>query len=438
MSHKAKSANLNDFNNNKQFKKKKSNYNNSSISDSYSINTQGNFQLKDNVIKQQDNIKFLKENLNENVIDDKNLIEDINKFLASTDLYGNTITSPYYNNFILNDEILERKVNNILIKNMNLVCYDYFPIFQVYYSKKGKDVTVLNYYKITINDASNRKEFFYLAKKNSIYISFANFIFLLEIKNPKNIEVYINSKNFQKRIKKNLIQDKNAFVAEFYSGEIECENFTLESNKNKIEELKNEIVNDLKGNEVSIESLKKKATEIDILNKNSEKITITLEMLDKELDGFFRIPNNYSLKTVLNTINIEKDSFIILEVKNNDNLELIKKNILHKKSLLLKLGIDPNNVYFFGVLNSEPTPEKKKEINFDETIRKLISQKIIILFPSDLNLLEQKMIEKISYHSEIKNVFEEFEKKIEKNFEEMKNEMKNEMNKITKMIKENK
>jgi hypothetical protein len=113
-----------------------------------------------------------------------------------------------------------------------------------------------------------------------------------------------------------LIQDKNAFVAEFYSGEIECENFTLESNKNKIEELKNEIVNDLKGNEVSIESLKKKATEIDILNKNSEKITITLEMLDKELDGFFRIPNNYSLKTVLNTIKIEKDSFIILEVKN--------------------------------------------------------------------------------------------------------------------------
>ena len=104
----------------------------------------------------------------------------------------------------------------------------------------------------------------------------------------------------------------------------------------------------------------------------------------------------------------------------------------------MKLGIDPNNVYFFGVLNSEPTPEKKKEINFDETIRKLISQKIIILFPSDLNLLEQKMIEKISYHSEIKNVFEEFEKKIEKNFEEMKNEMKNEMNKITKMIKENK
>ena len=54
-------------------------------------------------------------------------------------------------------------------------------------------------------------------------------------------------------------------------------------------------------------------------------------MLDKELDGLFRISNDYSLKTVLNTINIEKDSFIFIEVKNNDNLDLIKKIFCIKK-----------------------------------------------------------------------------------------------------------
>jgi len=59
MSHKAKSVNLNDFNN--------------------SINININ-----NIINQQDNIKFLKENLKENEIDDSKLIEDINNFLVST------------------------------------------------------------------------------------------------------------------------------------------------------------------------------------------------------------------------------------------------------------------------------------------------------------------------------------------------------------------
>jgi len=52
----------------------------------------------------------------------------------------------------------------------------------------------------------------------------------------------------------------------------------------------------LNGNDVTIENLKKKAAEIGILNKNSEKIVVTLEMLYKELDGFFRILNDYLLK----------------------------------------------------------------------------------------------------------------------------------------------
>ena len=208
MSNKAKSVNLNDFKNNKGFNKQKSNNNNSSQSDTISINTQGNFHLKDNIIMQKDNIRFLKENLNKNEIDDTKLIEDINNFLASNDLYGNTFINPNYNKCLLNDEIFERKVSDILIKSMNLICYDYFPIFQVYYSKKGKDVTALSYYKITIDNASNKKEYFYLAKKNNIYISFTKYIFLIDISNTKIIEAYINTQNFQKRIKKTFIQKK--------------------------------------------------------------------------------------------------------------------------------------------------------------------------------------------------------------------------------------
>ena len=144
-------------------------------------------------------------------------------------------------------------------------------------------------------------------------------------------------------------------------------------------------------------------------------------MLYKEFDRLFRIQNDYSLKTDLNAINIEKDSFIFIEVKNNVNLELIKKNILYKKNLLLKLGIEYNKVYFFEVINSEPNFKN------NDTIRKLVNQKIIILFPKDLNFLEQKVKEKIALNSENKNAFfEEFEIRIQKNFEELK-----------KMIKEN-
>jgi len=125
-------------------------------------------------------------------------------------------------------------------------------------------------------------------------------------------------------------------MTEFYAGELENENFSFESNTKKIEKLKNEIINDLNGSDVTIENLKKKAAEIGILNKNSEKIAITLEMLYKDLDEFFRILNDYLLKTVLNTINIEKDSFTIIEVKNNDNLELIKKIFCIKKTYYRK------------------------------------------------------------------------------------------------------
>ena len=85
-------------------------------------------------------------------------------------------------------------------------------------------------------------------------------------------------------------------MTEFYAGELENENFSFESNTKKIEKLKNEIINDLNGSDVTIENLKKKAAEIGILNKNSEKIVVTLEMLYKELDGFFRILNDYLLK----------------------------------------------------------------------------------------------------------------------------------------------
>jgi len=200
MSHKAKSVNLNDFNN------------------SININ---------NIINQQDNIKFLKENLNENEIDDSKLIEDINNFFASTDLYGNIFTNSNPNYI------------DILIKSMNLI---------------SKEVIPLNYYKITISDASNKKEFLHLAKKNNIYISFTKFIILLDIKNSKIIEAYISTQNFQKSIKKNFIhkKDENVLMTEFYAGELENENFSLESNTKKIENLKNEIINDLNGNDVQL------------------------------------------------------------------------------------------------------------------------------------------------------------------------------------------
>ena len=96
---------------------------------------------------------------------------------------------------------------------------------------------------------------------------------------------------------------------------------------------------------------------------------------------------------------------------------------MHKKNLLLKLGIEPNKVYFFEVINSEQNFED------NDTIRKLMNQKIIILWksfarssefdamvPTDLNLLEQKMEEKKSYQSENKNAFfEELKKMIKEN-----------------------
>jgi len=65
----------------------------------------------------------------------------------------------------------------------------------------SKKVITLNYYKITISDASNKIVFLHLAKKNNIYISFTKFIILLDIKNSKIIEAYIYTE-FPKKYKK--------------------------------------------------------------------------------------------------------------------------------------------------------------------------------------------------------------------------------------------
>ena len=77
---------------------------------------------------------------------------------------------------------------------------------------------------------------------------------------------------------------------------------------------------------------------------------IISERIEKELDGLFSTEKEVVLTKNNSKIKIPQNSFIIVEVKNHNKYSDITKNIIEKRNLLSKLGIDVMCLYFIGIL----------------------------------------------------------------------------------------
>ena len=428
MSKKAKSV-ANEKNNNLYRNVIGQNYNNTQSDSIFSFSNEEkySFQKDKNLIDKSYNFQSLsklKANLDPNIKDDKDMINNIEKFLSNTDKSIKDFNNPNSENYKFDDEVFENSINRIFTNKLKLTSFDYFPIFQAYSSEKGKNICCITYLKIKIQEKEKNtqaKEFDYLAK-NLIYISYNEFIFLIEMQKNQNPILTIYKSNFSQNIEKVFTKDninEKKYNTSFYIGEIESsKNFSYESNINTINKLKNEIL-ELNDGNTSLEQLKEKNENIKKLDGLNKIIEISIEMIDKELDGFYKTNEEYRFKFANNDITIKKDNYIILEVKNHNNLQDIIKNILEKKNILFKLGISLDNIYFIGVLNSYPVIKNKKEKkkNIPDIIKYYISKNIIILYPENLQILGENIYSKQIASSDSLNKFDDI-------FEEIKNELK--------------
>ena len=172
MSKKAKSV-ANENNNNLYLNVIGQNDNNTQSDSIFSFSNEekSSFQKDKNLIDQSDNFQSLsklKANLNPNIKDDKDMINNIEKFLSNTDKYIKVFNNPNFENYKFDDEVFENSINRIFTNKLKLTSFDYFPIFQVYSSKKGKNICCITYLKINIQvkeKNTKAKEFDYLAKK---------------------------------------------------------------------------------------------------------------------------------------------------------------------------------------------------------------------------------------------------------------------------------
>ena len=111
-----------------------------------------------------------------------------------------------------------------------------------------------------------------------------------------------------------------------------------------------------------VEILDKKIKEIQYdrkkESKNEYQLRIIIQKLNRELDGFYTNPDEISIKTgdILQTI--PKNSYILVEAKNNNKLKNIITNLNNKRILLANAHIPLDNMYFIGILNSKPLLKK--------------------------------------------------------------------------------
>ena len=103
-------------------------------------------------------------------------------------------------------------------------------------------------------------------------------------------------------------------------------------------------------------------------------IVIKLYRDQRELDGFYTNPMDITIKSRAGNKIIPKNSYILVEAKNHDKLQDLVKNMHNKATLLGKIGIPEEKMFFVGIFNSKSfNPQTVSENNF------------IIMCPDDLH-----------------------------------------------------
>ena len=112
---------------------------------------------------------------------------------------------------------------------------------------------------------------------------------------------------------------------------IENEKESIERQINEWQIEQNKIINLKEKRKEVIESISNNKQEL-ISDKNGNFILITIQNIQKELDGFFTTKEKIKIKNNYSFIEIPNNSIIVVEVKNHKKFEDICKNIKIKKT----------------------------------------------------------------------------------------------------------
>ena len=423
---------------------KKSNeiYNNNGFSSSYyNVFPEEKVEnLKDNLRGDSYEEQLIKEFIMEN--------NNISTIFGKQDINETDMKIENSSNF--DDKIFEEKVVQIFTKSYELDALNIYPYLEIVNSKeKHKKITQISYYKITCKKNNLISYYYFLYNRKVYLIKFSDLIILFtkskgilklsvlknnynsprdyvlkkegqsfnlcfqyreiipelvnyirEIENLK-CEIY-NSKNIKEKESESILNEKKIEILEniiktyekkYEEKEIEKEKdmkqIELEIIENKIKYNNLIKVNDkdLKNQYITV---KKEIKELDNLLTN---ITIKVEIIEKELDGFFISTKEILLtNSIGDKINIPKGKPIILEVKNNSNYKNIIDNIRRKKKFIKLLGLNDDLFFFVGILRDIKINEDQKNI-INQDIKNFNFKNTIIIYPENSKLLGIPLIE---------------------------------------------
>lgn len=200
-------------------------------------------------MNQEENMKKLKQDLD--LKNDTFLNKAIDKFEKENKYFQDLIKADNIlneNNFIpdsnFNDEVFEEKMVKIFQDNFKLELLDYFPYFEVAYSKvRPKKVTQLSYCQvICFPNKENRKEYYkhsFLFNKEIFAFHFLESTMIFD-KSEEITNLFIITKDFDKYIKFKLNKRDKYYDITFKYKDIIGEVLKL---NNDIEKLNTEIEN---------------------------------------------------------------------------------------------------------------------------------------------------------------------------------------------------
>ena len=202
----------------------------------------------------------------------------------------------------------------------------------------------------------------------------------LKIQKEKSKENNRDDKILTLKKKLKIYEIKLKLIKEKYSKE----NIIKELNK-KNDEL--EIINleiELDGNKEDSEAKKNALKkEIEECEKLLKTITVTIRKPDQEFDGLYINKKEFVLKNNLGyEITIPSNSFVIVEVKNNNNYFDLSMNLDRKAKILNSIGLPQDKFFFVGILRSVDEERRTKG-----QLRKLKSKNMIIIYPDETTFL---------------------------------------------------
>ena len=378
---------------------------------------------QENLEERNKDIKNLKDQLLNVKNDENNLIDFINK------IEGLLLSRQYQ----FNDKIFEKTVTELFYRKYNLTKFNAFKFINFVKTKEDIDFTSqIDYFKIKIEDSNGEKEYIFFKDRDYYPISYKPYFFLFE-KNSQGIlnKISIFSHNYKYLSQYIIERFGQNYIFPIYNDQLSEKFVELETEKNilksKLQNQKDNKLSDkseqdnLKNqiNEKQIEqnkiiNLEEKSEKINkkkgtiIFDKKEYLALITIENIQRELDGFYKTEEKITIKNKYSSIDIPENSYIIVEVKNHKKYDDIRNNIKNKKTLLNKLGIDiiASNFYFIGIINDFITDKYSQEID------NLKKEKIFIITENDVKIEEEK------------NIYVNYSK-VDKDIKDIKNYIKN-------------